>query len=117
MGATVSIDGVSKAFGSTEVLKQIAIDVQAGAFMSLLGPSGCGKSTLLRIVAGFEAQDRGTVSLDGLAVDHLAPRARDLAMVFQRRAQRKIIDQVQRRALSPDEGLKEMVTTTNSLIN
>lgn len=83
MGATLAITDVTKAFGPTEVLRQIAFDVHAGSFVSLLGPSGCGKSTLLRIIAGFEAQDHGTVSIGGKVVDHLAPRARNLAMVFQ----------------------------------
>ncbi|MEZ2127919.1 MULTISPECIES: ABC transporter ATP-binding protein [unclassified Sinorhizobium] len=83
MGATLAINDVTKAFGSTDVLREITLDVRAGSFVSLLGPSGCGKSTLLRIIAGFEAQDQGTVSIGGQVVDHLAPRARNLAMVFQ----------------------------------
>lgn len=83
MGASLKVSAVGKAFGQTEVLRQISIDVREGSFVSLLGPSGCGKSTLLRIVAGFEAQDVGTISIAGRAVDHLAPRERDLAMVFQ----------------------------------
>ncbi|WP_107676437.1 ABC transporter ATP-binding protein [Agrobacterium sp. LAD9] len=83
MGATLSICDLTKAFGQTHVLSQICLDVQAGSFVSLLGPSGCGKSTLLRIIAGFEAQDQGMVSVNGHSIDHLPPRARNLAMVFQ----------------------------------
>ena len=59
MGKLV-IDGVSKRFGSTEVLKKIDLDVADGEFMVFVGPSGCGKSTLLRIIAGLEDQTAGT---------------------------------------------------------
>jgi multiple sugar transport system ATP-binding protein len=51
--------------------------------LTILGPSGCGKSTLLRIIAGLETQDRGSVAIDGQAVDNLRPAARVIAMVFQ----------------------------------
>ena len=61
----------------------IDLQVEDGEFCVLLGPSGCGKSTLLNIVAGLLSQDRGTIELDGKRVDHLAPRDRDVAMVFQ----------------------------------
>ena len=54
-----------------------------GEFCVLLGPSGCGKSTLLSIIAGLIPQDEGTVLLDGQSLDRLAPRERDMAMVFQ----------------------------------
>ena len=57
-----------------------------GEFVVLLGPSGCGKSTLLRIIAGLEPQTQGTVSIGGRVVDHLSPRDRDIAMVFQQYA-------------------------------
>ena len=51
--------------------------------MVLVGPSGCGKSTLLRLIAGLEETTAGTISIGGRDVTHLAPRARDIAMVFQ----------------------------------
>ncbi len=79
----VSLQGISKSFGSQSVLKQISLDIAPGEFLTILGPSGCGKSTLLRIIAGLEAQDRGTVAIDGQPVDHLRPAARVIAMVFQ----------------------------------
>lgn len=62
---------------------QISLEVQQGELVSLLGPSGCGKTTTLRIIAGFEENDRGTVSLNGRDIAHLPPEKRDVGMVFQ----------------------------------
>ncbi len=59
------------------------MDIADGEFLTLLGPSGCGKSTLLRILAGLEFQDHGSVAIDGRSVDGVAPKRRDMAMVFQ----------------------------------
>lgn len=81
--AGVSIRGVSKSFGSTPVLNGISLDICDGEFLTLLGPSGCGKSTLLRIIAGLQQQDCGTIEVAGVKVDHLRPKLRDVAMVFQ----------------------------------
>src|SRR5262245_28930405 len=83
MGSRLEIEGITKAFGSTRVLEGISLAVEPGELVSLVGPSGCGKSTLLRIIAGLEAQDEGSVRINGQAVDHLGPRARNIAMVFQ----------------------------------
>lgn len=81
--AGVSIRRVSKSFGSASVLNGISLDIHDGEFLTLLGPSGCGKSTLLRIIAGLERQDCGTIEVAGVKVDHLRPKQRDIAMVFQ----------------------------------
>jgi multiple sugar transport system ATP-binding protein len=81
--ARVSIRGLRKSFGRTEVLQGIDLDVPEGEFCVLVGPSGCGKSTLLRSIAGLEDTDSGTISIDGRPVDGLRPRDRDVAMVFQ----------------------------------
>jgi sn-glycerol 3-phosphate transport system ATP-binding protein/multiple sugar transport system ATP-binding protein len=75
--------GVVKALGGNPVLKGIDLSIGEGRFVVLVGPSGCGKSTLLRVVAGLESVDRGRVLLAGRDVTDLAPRDRDLAMVFQ----------------------------------
>jgi multiple sugar transport system ATP-binding protein len=83
MTATVSIAGIEKNFGGTRTLKGVSLDVEAGEFLTLIGPSGCGKSTLLRILAGLVPQDGGSIAINGHAVDHLPPKARDVAMVFQ----------------------------------
>ena len=79
----VTIHGLEKSFGPVPVLRGVSVDVATGEFLTLLGPSGCGKSTLLRIIAGLEAQDRGTIAIGGRPADHLRPKQRDVAMVFQ----------------------------------
>ena len=82
--ARVELNGVTKIFrGGTVACDDVTIDVADGEFVVLVGPSGCGKSTLLRIVAGLEEASSGTVSIGGRVVDDLAPRDRDIAMVFQ----------------------------------
>ncbi len=81
--AAIRIEAVHKRFGASEVLRDVSLDIADGEFLSLVGPSGCGKSTLLRILAGLEEQSAGRVVIGGAAVDHLRPRDRDLAMVFQ----------------------------------
>ncbi len=82
MGKLV-IEGVSKRFGATEVLKKIDLAVEDGEFMVIVGPSGCGKSTLLRIIAGLEDQSSGRVLIGGRDVSATPPSKRGVAMVFQ----------------------------------
>src|SRR5687768_14890658 len=57
--------GVKKAFGTTQILKGVDLEIPEGSFAVLVGPSGCGKSTLLRLVAGLEMADEGTIALAG----------------------------------------------------
>ena len=78
-----AVRGVHKAFGANPILRGVDVEIHEGAFAVLVGPSGCGKSTLLRLVAGLEIADAGTIELAGRDVTHLAPRDRDVAMVFQ----------------------------------
>ncbi len=82
MGA-LTIAGVHKAFHGTPVLQGIDLAVEAGEFLILVGPSGCGKSTLLNIIAGLDAPTAGTVAIGDRDVTDLAPKDRDIAMVFQ----------------------------------
>jgi len=82
MGA-LSIRNVRKSFGSTDILKGIDIDVEAGEFLILVGPSGCGKSTLLNMIAGLDTPTAGSIHIAERDVTYALPRDRDIAMVFQ----------------------------------
>jgi multiple sugar transport system ATP-binding protein len=81
--AELLIRDIRKNFGNVDVLKGINLDVKSGEFVALVGPSGCGKSTLLAIIAGLEKATSGTVSIGGRVVNNVAPKDRDIAMVFQ----------------------------------
>ncbi|HTW26949.1 MAG TPA: ABC transporter ATP-binding protein [Acetobacteraceae bacterium] len=77
------IEHVAKQYGGRTVLHDISLALPRGEFLSLLGPSGCGKTTLLRIVAGFELPDAGRLLLEERDITALAPRQRQMGMVFQ----------------------------------
>ncbi|CAN5187079.1 ABC transporter ATP-binding protein [soil metagenome] len=81
--ASVGFESVRKVFGKTLALRDIDLLISDGEFMVLLGPSGCGKTTLLRCLAGLEQIDGGTVRIGEQDVSDLAPRHRNIAMVFQ----------------------------------
>lgn len=81
--AEIRINNIAKSFGSHSALSDINLTVADQEFMVLLGASGCGKTTLLRIIAGLEQASEGEVWIGGRRVDHLPPRARGIAMVFQ----------------------------------
>jgi multiple sugar transport system ATP-binding protein len=81
--ATVSIRNVRKRFGTTEVLHGVSVEIDDGEFVILVGPSGCGKSTLLRMIAGLENISDGEIAIGGRVVNNVAPKERDIAMVFQ----------------------------------
>ncbi len=81
--AAVSIRGLVKRFGGTEVIPPLDLEIADHEFMVFVGPSGCGKSTLLRIIAGLEAPSGGTLLIGGRRVNDLPPAQRDVAMVFQ----------------------------------
>lgn len=88
-GASVSIRNLVKTYLDTRgkptftAVKDISLDIDAGEFMVLVGPSGCGKSTTLRMIAGLERVTSGTILIDGKVVNHLEPKDREIAMVFQ----------------------------------
>jgi multiple sugar transport system ATP-binding protein len=81
--ASVSIRNVRKSFGTTEVLHGVSVEIQDGEFVILVGPSGCGKSTLLRMIAGLENISSGEIAIGNRVVNNVAPKERDIAMVFQ----------------------------------
>jgi multiple sugar transport system ATP-binding protein len=82
--AQIELEHVTKVFpGDTVAVDDVSLTIGDGEFMVLVGPSGCGKSTLLRMIAGLEEVSGGRVSIDGREVTDLAPRRRDIAMVFQ----------------------------------
>ena len=81
--AVIEIKGVAKSFGAFTALHSIDLTIADQEFMVLLGASGCGKTTLLRIIAGLETPSAGEVWIGGRRVDHLPPRDRGIAMVFQ----------------------------------
>ena len=81
--ATVAFKHIDKQFGSNVVLKDLNLEVHDGEFLVLLGPSGCGKTTALRMVAGLETPSSGEILIGDQVVNDVAPRHRDVAMVFQ----------------------------------
>jgi len=82
--AEIELDGVSKVFDDGyEAVKDMDLEIRDGEFMILVGPSGCGKSTALRMIAGLEDITRGELRIGGQVVNDLAPKDRDVAMVFQ----------------------------------
>ena len=81
--ASVTIASVKKRFGEVEVLHGVSIDIPDGSFTVLVGPSGCGKSTLLRMIAGLENISDGEIRIGDRVVNHVPPKERDIAMVFQ----------------------------------
>ena len=83
LNGTSAIRDVKKAFGATEVIHGVSVLIGDGEFVVLVGPSGCGKSTLLRMVAGLENITAGEISIGERVVNHVPPKERDIAMVFQ----------------------------------
>ncbi|CAM5763044.1 maltose ABC transporter ATP-binding protein [Labrys miyagiensis] len=81
--ATLSIDNVTKRFGSLTVIPELSLTIEHDEFCVLVGPSGCGKSTLLRIIAGLEPITSGRILIDGADMSEAEPPERGVAMVFQ----------------------------------
>jgi ABC-type sugar transport system ATPase subunit len=79
----VKLERINKSFGQVQVLKDIDLVFPSRKFITLLGPSGCGKTTLLRMIAGLEPVTAGTIRFGERVVNELAPRDRNIAMVFQ----------------------------------
>ncbi|HEU0184204.1 MAG TPA: ABC transporter ATP-binding protein [Blastocatellia bacterium] len=80
---SVIVCGLSKWFGSEQVLDDVSFSIGAGETLVLLGPSGSGKSTTLRLIAGLETPDTGEISLRGKRIEHLRARDRNIGVIFQ----------------------------------
>jgi iron(III) transport system ATP-binding protein len=74
--AGLTLEGVTKRFGSTTAVDAVDIRVADGEFLAVLGPSGCGKTTLLRLIAGFERPDGGTLAIGDTVVSGTVPGSR-----------------------------------------
>lgn len=84
MTRAISLHSVSKTYGrAPRAVDDFSLSVDPGEFVVLLGPSGCGKSTVLRMIAGLEEISEGELLLDGEPANHVSPRERGMAMVFQ----------------------------------
>jgi len=82
--AEITLEHLTKTYsGGITAVDDVSLRIEEGEFIVLVGPSGCGKSTLLRMIAGLEEVTQGAISIDGADVTELAPRRRDIAMVFQ----------------------------------
>ena len=81
--ANVTLDHVTKKFGEVTAVSDMTIEVKDKEFLVLVGPSGCGKSTTLRLVAGLEELTSGNIYIGDRLVNDVAPKDRDIAMVFQ----------------------------------
>ena len=81
--SSLTISQLRKNFGPVEVLKGVDLEARTGEFIALVGPSGCGKSTLLAMIAGLESVSSGEIRIDNKLVNSVAPKDRDIAMVFQ----------------------------------
>src|SRR5439155_8059697 len=82
--ASVTFDHVTKRFGPDSVaVDDLSLEIEDGEFMVLVGPSGCGKTTTLRLLAGLEEATSGQIRIGSRVVNNVAPRDRDIAMVFQ----------------------------------
>src|ERR1700733_1525335 len=82
--ASVELTHVDKIFpGGVKAVDDFNLNIDDREFIVLVGPSGCGKSTTLRMIAGLEHASSGTISIGGRVVNDVAPKDRDIAMVFQ----------------------------------
>jgi ABC-type sugar transport system ATPase subunit len=81
--ATVTFDHVFKKYGDVTAVSDLNLEIGDGEFMVLVGPSGCGKTTSLRMIAGLEEISDGTLRIGDRVVNDVAPKDRDIAMVFQ----------------------------------
>ncbi len=83
MSININVDGVTKRYGDSTVIRDLSVQIQPGEFFTLLGPSGCGKTTLLRMIAGFNSIEDGSIYFNERRINDLDPAKRRIGMVFQ----------------------------------
>src|SRR5918995_3119155 len=121
--AGVRFSDVSKRFGEVEAVRALSLDIADGEFMVLVGPSGSGKTTALRMLAGLESISAGEIAIGERVVNRVAPRERDIAMVFQDYAlypQMSVFDNLAfglRRRKVPREQIAERVRAAAALLD
>ncbi len=81
--AQISLHQIIKRYGAIQTIHGVDLDIQDGEFVAFVGPSGCGKSTMLRMIAGLEEITDGQLRIGDAVVNHVEPKGRDVAMVFQ----------------------------------
>ena len=81
--ASITLKNLTKRWGDFVAVDMFDLEIQDEEFLVLLGPSGCGKTTTMRMIAGLEEITEGDIYIDGKVVNHLEPKDRDIAMVFQ----------------------------------
>lgn len=82
--SAIKINNIRKSYdGKVDIIEKLDLEIKNGEFLVLVGPSGCGKSTLLRMIAGLEEITDGEIFIDDALVNDVAPKDRDIAMVFQ----------------------------------
>ena len=81
--ASVEIRDIEKWYGQLKVIHGVNIEIQDQEFVVLVGPSGCGKSTVLRMIAGLETISEGEILIGDKKINDVAPKDRNIAMVFQ----------------------------------
>ena len=119
----VQLKGVGKRFGQVQVVESLDLGVNQGEFVVLLGESGCGKSTTLRMIAGLEEVSEGQIFINGKDVTTLAPKARDIAMVFQNYALYPHMDVAQNMSFAldlagtPQESITQRVNDAAKILN
>lgn len=86
IGKSLTLSGISKAYGAVEAVKNTTLEIHAGEFVSIVGPSGSGKTSLLTMIAGFEHPSTGTIHIASQDITSAAPHLRNIGMVFQRYA-------------------------------